>query len=453
MSKKENKNQNFILNKISEIKLESFKIKNSINPSYSIVFNENSFAILCYHSEDELDFIKFFSYINNNFILVGQYNFNNKIIKHSSDFIQMKVENENLIILAKKYLIVEKIIIKNNKYTFKNIISKKLNENLYKILDNNKFVTFNKNILKIYQFSMGKDTLQCLFEISYDILKSKYFLKNEDKKENENEDENNNDIDAEEESDQSLNEEDEDYFSQNEKISYKLCDIIEIKEKNLIITSFSECKHTFDEDEEIDNTLSKYLISIINTNNYQIVVNLFDLIEAEKLFYFGNNELFSFGLRHFFKLDLKTFKKELILSENKIDSGSHYYHYNIIPFLNENKLLSFGYYRCGCFHNRDEYKHCCLFDMKKNDLKEIDITNIHCNEYDVQYFPLKLNDDKILFIFEKDIIGLFELKIKENNPMKKKEKFNYKTSKRNYNEAIKDKPEMKPKFKPKLKKK
>ena len=140
----------------------------------------------------------------------------------------------------------------------------------------------------------------------------------------------------------------------------------------------------------MDYTLSKYIISIINTNTYQIIANLFNLIEAEKLFYFGNNEIFSFGFRKFFKLNLLTLKKELILSEKYTEYESHYYHYNIIPFLNKNKLLSFGYYRCGYYHNRAEYKHCCLFNMKKNELKEIDITNIYYNQYDVQYFTFKI---------------------------------------------------------------
>ena len=455
MSKIGNTKQNFILNKINEIKLESFKITQNIIPSYSIVLNENSFATVFYHykvefTETKIDFIKFFSYINNNFILVGQYDFNDKIIEDPSDFIQMKVENGNLIILTKNYLIVEKIIIKNNEYTFKNIISKNLNENLYKILENNKFVSYDKNIFKIYQFSIEEDAIKCLFEISYDIFESNHIFKNEYKKEN-NENKNNNYFE-EESYNQTDKEEDEDYIFQNAEISNKLCDIIEIKEKKLIIISFSKSKHAY-HDNDIDYTLSKYIISIIDTNNYQIIANLFNLIEAENLFYFGNNELFSFGFRHFFKLNLKTLKKELILSENHIDSGSHYYHYNIIPFLNKNKLLSFGYYRCGYYHNRDEYKHCCLFDIKKNYLKEIDITNIYFNKYDVQYFPLKLNDDKILFVFEDDDMGLFELKIKENKPMKKKEKFKYKTSKRNYNEVIKDKTEPKPKFNPQLKKK
>ena len=184
----------------------------------------------------------------------------------------------------------------------------------------------------------------------------------------------------------------------NAEISYNLCDIIEIKDKNLILVSFSKSKHSYD-DNDLDYTLSKYIISIINTNTYQIIANLFSLIEAEKLFYFGNNEIFSFGLRKFFKLNLLTLKKELILSENNTEYESHYYHYNIIPFLNKNKLLSFGYYRCGYYHNRDEHKHCCLFDMKKNELKEIDITNIYYNQYDVEYCPLKLSDDRILIIY------------------------------------------------------
>ena len=89
---------------------------------------------------------------------------------------------------------------------------------------------------------------------------------------------------------------------------------------------------------------------------------------------------------------------------------------------------------------------------EKNCLKEIDVTNIYFNECDVQYFPLKLNDDKILFVFEYEM-GLFELKIKENKEMKKKEKFKYKTSKRNYNEVIKEKFEPELKFNPQLKKK
>ena len=97
----------------------------------------------------------------------------------------------------------------------------------------------------------------------------------------------------------------------------------------------------------MDYTLSKYIISIIDTNAYQIIVNLFNLIEAEKLFYFGKNEIFSLRFR---KLNLLTLKKELILSKNMNHDkevkryAEHYFHYNIIPFLNKNKLLSLGYH-------------------------------------------------------------------------------------------------------------
>ena len=189
----------------------------------------------------------------------------------------------------------------------------------------------------------------------------------------------------------------------------------------------------------MDYTLIKYIISILDTNNYQIIANIFNLIEAEKLFYFGNNELFSFGFRKLFKLNLKCLKKELILSENKKDAGSHYYHNAIIPFLKKNNLFCFGYYRFGYYHNRDEYKHCCLFDTKDNILKDIDITNIYYNQYNVEYFPIKLNDDKILFIFEYEI-GLFEIKKEEKNLKIKNEKiFKYqKPTKRSYNEVKKD---------------
>ena len=409
-------NKKFILEKIDEIKFESYKDTHPIIPIYSIVINQNTFAFVCYHykvewTETKIDFIKFFSYINNNFILVGQYDFNDKIIENPSDFIQMKVENENLIMLTKNYLIIERIFIINNKYTFKNIISKKLNENLFEILDNNKFVSFDNINLKIFQFSNEENSIKKLFQISIE----NFDFENETKKEYENNEETNNENINNNENEENIiqneeeEKEEENYIFQNAEISYNLCDIIEIKDKNLILVSLSKCKHTYD-DYDLDYTLSKYIISIINTNTYQIIANLFNLIDAEKLFYFGNNEIFSFGFRKFFKLNLLTLKKELILSENNTEYESHYYHYNIIPFLNKNKLLSFGYYRCGYYHNRDEYKHCCLFDMKKNELKEIDITNIYYNQYDVQYFPLKLNDDRILIILEYEIY-LFKTKI------------------------------------------
>jgi hypothetical protein len=69
-------NKKFILEKIDEIKFESYKDTHPIIPIYSIVINQNTFAFVCYHykvewTETKIDFIKFFSYINNNFILVG----------------------------------------------------------------------------------------------------------------------------------------------------------------------------------------------------------------------------------------------------------------------------------------------------------------------------------------------------------------------------------------------
>ena len=431
MSKNKNDINIFLLNKIIEIKFESYKNVHPIIPSESISVNENTFAFVCYYYKDEsrgriIDSIKFYSYINNNFILVGQYKFDNKIIEEPSDFVQMKVEKENLIIITKQYLIIDKIFIYDGKYSFKNIIFLKLDEIPYKILDDIKIAFCGNKILKIYQFSLEGNDKKCLFELSYDIFKSDLFKNKSDKdnnnknknnkkseeeennyenknndviedEENFNESKSNNDNEEEEQNNKECDEGEKGYIFENVKISNKICDILEIKEKNLIIISFSKFKNTGWDD--IDYTLSKYIISIIDSRNYQIITNLFNLIEAEKLFYFGNNELFSFGYRKIFKLNLKYLKIDLILSENYNEFSSHYYHYTIIPFLNKNKLVCFGYYRCGYYHNRTEYKHCCLFDMKNNNLiKDIDITNIHYNQYDVNYYPLKLNDDKILFI-------------------------------------------------------
>ena len=82
--------------------------------------------------------------------------------------------------------------------------------------------------------------------------------------------------------------------------SYNLKDIIEIKDKTWILISFPKSKSLLTSwYYDLIFTFNKYIISIINTNTYQIIANLFNLIEAEKLFYFGNNEIFSFGLRNF----------------------------------------------------------------------------------------------------------------------------------------------------------
>ena len=94
--------QNFMLTKINEIKFEVHKNTQWIRPLYSVIINKNTFAFVYYHYETEKEFIKFFSYINNNFILIGQYNFNdNNINERIYDF---KVEKENLIILTKKII-------------------------------------------------------------------------------------------------------------------------------------------------------------------------------------------------------------------------------------------------------------------------------------------------------------------------------------------------------------
>ena len=451
MSKNKSDMNHFLLNKIIEIKFED-----PIISSKSISVNENTFAFVCYHykvqwTETIIDFIKFYAYINNNFNLVGKYNFDNTIIEKPSDFVQMKVENENLIIITNNYLIIDKIMIFDGKYSFKNIICQKLDEIPYKILDDLKIVFCKGVILKIYQFSLEGNDKKCLFELSYniftyDLFKNKCYKKNNNKNksnknseeeiENNNENKSNDDIEEEENfnennsnyyneeeelKDEESDDDEEDYIFGDVEIKNKINDILEIKEKNLIIISFSKFKHTGWDD--IDYTLSKYVITIIDSRNYQIITNLFNLIEAEKLFYFGNNELFSFGYRKFFKLNLKCLKSYLILSENYNTFSSHYYHYNIVPFLNKNKMVCLGYYRCGYYHNRTEYKHCCLFDMKNNILiKDIDITNIHYNQYNVVYYPLKLNNNKILFIYTYGL-GLFELNTEEESQTTNKYKY------------------------------
>ena len=394
MSKRDIK-QKCILEEITEIKFDSF-----LSPSLSIKVNEKTFALITKHNnvespETQNHFIKFYSIINNNIVFVGQYNFDNKIIK-KSDFVEIKVENENLIIITKDYLIVEKIIINiEGQYSFKNVILKRLSEAPFKILNNGKFVSFHNNNLKIYHYSESTKDIECLFNRNYD--KALERLSNEWEKKDESLIEENNS---------------EENNSEENELENSLADIIEIKEKNLIIISFSNCKHDYGID--IDYTKNKYLISIIDTKNYQIIANLINLIEAEKLFYFGNEELFSFGLRKFFKLDLKVFQKKLILNENYIQSCYHYYHYNVIPFLNENILVSFGYFRFGYYHNRDEHKHWCIFDIKNNRLNELNISNIFDDEYDVSYFPFKFNDNRILIVFE-DSVKLFKFNVNELN--------------------------------------
>ena len=54
--------------------------------------------------------------------------------------------------------------------------------------------------------------------------------------------------------------------------------------------------------------------------------------------------------------------------------------------------------------SRDEYRHLCLYDITNNTLNEINY-----EEYDIYYFPLKLDNDKILIVENKQI-KLFKLK-------------------------------------------
>ena len=405
MSETKNENPIFILDKIKELEFETRNDTHPIIPEHSIKINENTFAFICYHyvvqwTETKIDFIKFYKCTNDDFRCIGQYNFNDEIIKEPSDFIQMKVENNELIIITKKYLILEKIIINvNGNYFFQNITYKKFDEIPFKILSDKKIVFYKNNNLKICKFSLEQNDIKCLFQYSYDNLATQLDFKKE-----------NNDINKE-----NIEEDDDDdeySINQNGEISNKLCDVIEIKEKNLIIASFS--KYHYYGYDDIDYTFSKYIISIIDIKNFQINSNIFNDIEAEKLFYFGNNELYSFGYRKFFKLNLKNLKKETVLYEEEIDTSSHYYHYNIIPFFKYNKLISFGYYRCGYYHNRDEHKHACVINVKDNYLKEANILNRYYNEYGVIYFPIKLYEDRILIIFEYHL-GLFKL----NNNLEK----------------------------------
>ena len=103
MSKKDIK-QKFSLEEITEIELKFF-----LCPTLSKKINEKTFAIITYYyivefTDVQIDFIKIYSIINNNIVFVGQYNFDSKIIKEPSDFVDMKVETDNLIIITKNYL-------------------------------------------------------------------------------------------------------------------------------------------------------------------------------------------------------------------------------------------------------------------------------------------------------------------------------------------------------------
>ena len=363
-----------ILIPIKELKFETNIDVYPLIPSLSIKVNENTFAFVCYSDERMTAYIKFVSYINNELIITGEYRLDDNIIEDSAYNIkQIKVENNNLIIIIKRYLIVEAIEkINNNYFTFKNILKHKFNENLYKILLNNKIISYDSNILKIYSFSKNKISLLYNNKLNYASfdhkIKSEYVKKFE-----------------------------------GVKPYDRLCHIIEIEERNEIIFSFCRLL-TYGED-DIDYTWCDYIIAIMNSTNFQIKSVLFNnSIEAEKFFYFGNNILYSFGLRSFHALDLKFLKKEILTEENFTEIHNHYYHYNIIPFLDKKKLLSFGYYRCGYYHNRAEYKHFCECDLDKKELKEHKIDDIFKRKYSIEYFPIKFQNDKILIFYEYELI-------------------------------------------------
>ena len=279
-----------ILIPIKELKFETIIDVYPLIPSLSIKVNEDTFAFVCYSDERMTSYIKFVSYINNELIITGEYRLDDNIIEDSAYNIkQIKVENNNLIIIVKRYLIVEKIEIKNdNSFVFKNILKHKFDENLYKILSGNKVISYTSNILKIYNFSPNKIELLYKNKLNYTSFAHRQ-----------------------------INSEMKEKFL-GVKPYDRLCHIIEIEERNEIIFSFCRLL-TYGED-DIDYTWCDYIIVIMNSNNFQIKSILSDnLIEAEKFFYFGNDILYSFGLRAFYTLDLKFLQRELFLEENLTD--------------------------------------------------------------------------------------------------------------------------------------
>ena len=74
--------------------------------------------------------INFISYIDNKFISCGEYT-NSKILEYPPSLIQMKIENDNLLIIAsiktgpddapENYFVAEKMTINNGIYTFTKI--------------------------------------------------------------------------------------------------------------------------------------------------------------------------------------------------------------------------------------------------------------------------------------------------------------------------------------------
>ena len=95
---------------IKELKFETHIDIYPLIPSLSIKVNENTFAFICYSDERMTTYIKFVSYINEELIITGEYKLDDNIIEDSAYNIkQIKVENNNLIIIIKRYLIVKKL--------------------------------------------------------------------------------------------------------------------------------------------------------------------------------------------------------------------------------------------------------------------------------------------------------------------------------------------------------
>ena len=129
--KKENE-ENKMLIQIKKLSFETNIDEYTLIPSLSIIVSENILAFVCYSDERMITYIKFISFIKNELIIMDEYKLDDKIIEDSADNIrQIKVENNNLIIICKRYLIVEKFEIKSdNTFLFKNILKHKFEENL-----------------------------------------------------------------------------------------------------------------------------------------------------------------------------------------------------------------------------------------------------------------------------------------------------------------------------------
>ena len=357
--KKENE-ENKILIPIKKLNFETNIDEYTLIPSLSIIVNENIFASVCYSDERMITYIKFISFIKNELIIMDEYKLDDKIIEDSAyNITQIKVEKNNLIIICKRYLIVEKFEIKSdNTFLFKNILKYKFDENLYKILCGNKVMSYTSDLLKIYFFSSDKIELLFNKKLNYILFPHKKYTPEISK------------------TFEGVNPYD------------RLCQAIEIEERNEIIFSF--CRLLTFGNDDIDYTWCDYTIVIMNSKNFQIKSILIDnVIEAENMFFFGNNILYSFGLRSFYSLNLKFLQRKLFLNEEKTSLVHHYYHYSLIPFLEKNKLLSFGYYRCGYYHNRDEYKHLCEYNLSQNTLINKKIDDIFESKYSIEYFPIK----------------------------------------------------------------